>query len=419
MVQKQRPSAHGSGQPVGVWVLWVLALGFPAALAVFDPPLVFQRGWEQYVGIGLYTAALGLLARELLRLRYEDRAFADVEAWVNNPGLVGVEDRRPLAARIRSLATGGPGHELLERVREASSLDQEQTAARFTLTRYILYLLPVIGFIGTVEGISKALVNMSRVLPLVKELDGFLANLTSVTASLQIAFDSTLLALFLSAWLMLVQTLVQRRAEDHLVRVDRFTIEVALPRMEQKREAGQIEEPGEDSAERLAALLERLEPRLREAVDRLDGSLGMALEQFGETVDRLIPTVHALEVASGGLSRLDTTLAALPDLGRKANGALGRIEAALEASNALESLDAVRRGVDRVAVGVETMAEKWSEAVERSNRSTQEQLARTLTGLKDALELLHVATEQSNALYRSIVKRLVSPVLTDREDRAA
>ena len=68
---------------------------------------------------------------------------------------------------------------------------------------------------------SKALMNISRVLPMVKDLDGFLNNLTSVTSALQIAFDSTLLALFLSAALMLAQTLVYRRAEDLLARVDR------------------------------------------------------------------------------------------------------------------------------------------------------------------------------------------------------
>ena len=54
--------------------------------------------------------------------------------------------------------------QLMEVNREASGLDQEHMAGRFTLTRYILYLLPVIGFIGTVEGISKALMNISKVL---------------------------------------------------------------------------------------------------------------------------------------------------------------------------------------------------------------------------------------------------------------
>ena len=147
------------------------------------------------------------------------------------------DDDRILPGRVRQLMsfskeTGSPSvTQLMEVNREGSGLDQEQMAGRFTLTRYILYLLPVIGFIGTVEGISRALMNISRVLPMVKNLDGFLTNLTSVTSALQIAFDSTLLALFLSAALMLVQTLVFRRSEDLLARVDRWVVDHVLPRV--------------------------------------------------------------------------------------------------------------------------------------------------------------------------------------------
>ena len=153
-----------------------------------------------------------------------------------NARKVDADERRILPARIRQLACTIDGTrdptagQLMELNREGSGLDQEQAAGRFTLTRYILYLLPVIGFIGTVEGISKALMNISRVLPMVKDLDGFMSNLTSVTSALQIAFDSTLLALFLSAALMLVQTLVFRRSEDLLARIDRWVVEHLLPR---------------------------------------------------------------------------------------------------------------------------------------------------------------------------------------------
>ncbi|MFM8728628.1 MAG: MotA/TolQ/ExbB proton channel family protein, partial [Planctomycetaceae bacterium] len=118
--------------------------------------------------------------------------------------------------------------QIMELNREQSALDQEHEAGRFTLTKYILYLLPVIGFIGTVEGISKALANISIVLPMVKDLDGFMNNLTSVTSALQIAFDSTLLALFLSATLMFLQTMMLRRAEDLLSRIDRWVVDRAL-----------------------------------------------------------------------------------------------------------------------------------------------------------------------------------------------
>ena len=55
---------------------------------------------------------------------------------------------------------------------------------------------------------------------------------------------------------------------------------------------------------------------------------------------------------------------------------------------------------------IETLAGSWSAAYERSSRATQEQLARSLTSLKDALALLNVSMEQGNALYRNIVRKL-------------
>ena len=47
-----------------------------------------------------------------------------------------------------------------------------------------------------------------------------------------------------------------------------------------------------------------------------------------------------------------------------------------------------------------------AQAYERSSRATQEQLARTMSSLKDALDMLNVSMEQSNALYRNIVKKM-------------
>ena len=237
-------SAQGMHWPgyAGTAAMLVLALLFPVGLMIFDPTLMFERGWEQYVGTGIYFWAVVTLGRELVRIWRNEQAFEDAPLLLKrvNAALTRVgpgdgfsatsdiadDDSRILPLRVRQLTSflresRSPSvTQLMEVNREGSGLDQEQMAGRFTLTRYILYLLPVIGFIGTVEGISKALMNISKVLPMVKNLDGFLTNLTSVTAALQIAFDSTLLALFLSAALMLVQTLVFRRSEDILARVD-------------------------------------------------------------------------------------------------------------------------------------------------------------------------------------------------------
>jgi hypothetical protein len=55
---------------------------------------------------------------------------------------------------------------------------------------------------------------------------------------------------------------------------------------------------------------------------------------------------------------------------------------------------------------MDTLSVSFSAAYEKSSRATQEQLARSLNSLKDALEMLNVSMEQGNSLYRNIVKKL-------------
>jgi biopolymer transport protein ExbB/TolQ len=386
----------------GTLALLALALAFPIALMVLNPTLMFERGWEQYVGTTIYIGAVWTLGWELLRLWRDERALAGAGSFLAlHP--IDAADTRVLPSRIRQLTGHGSSvtvAQIMELNREASGLDQEATAGRFTLTRYILYLLPVIGFIGTVEGISKALMNISRVLPMVNDLDGFLKNLTGVTAALQIAFDSTLLALFLSAALMLVQTLVHRRAEDLLARVDRWVVENLLPRL------GSPNTGPENLAAALAPQLKRIE----QALEALGGQFGPHVDRFAGAVDRLPPALVAFQRGAETIGRIGSDLEDLGQAGdalRKGVATLARIETALVADAGHdEQLEQIRRGVERTCTAIESLAGQWSAAFERSNRASQEQLARTLNSLKDALDLLHVSIDQGNSLYRSIVKKM-------------
>jgi biopolymer transport protein ExbB/TolQ/uncharacterized protein YukE len=396
--------AHGTSRLAypGTLAMLALALLFPVALMVFNPTLMFERGWEQYVGTAIYIWAVLTLARELSWLWKNERGFGEAPGLLKQmtaptaPGQAGgtlarkidADERRILPARIRQLASAIDGTrnptagQLMELNREGSGLDQEHAAGRFTLTRYILYLLPVIGFIGTVEGISKALMNISRVLPMVKDLDGFMNNLTGVTSALQIAFDSTLLALFLSAALMLVQTLVFRRSEDLLARVDRWVVEHVLPRF--GTEAGP---PGD-----------------------LAGALEPQIDRFAAAIERLGPALANFQRGTEAIGRIGSDLEALGSAGeslRRGVACLGRIETTLSNGTApTEQLDDIKRGIERTSEAIEALANSWSHAYERSSRANQEQLARTMNSLKDALELINVSMEQSNALYRNIVKKM-------------
>ena len=61
----------------GTLAMLALALAFPIGLMVLNPTLMFERGWEQYVGTAIYLWAVLTLSRELLRLRRDETVFVD------------------------------------------------------------------------------------------------------------------------------------------------------------------------------------------------------------------------------------------------------------------------------------------------------------------------------------------------------
>ena len=426
--------AHGSRWAgyAGTVAMLVLALLFPVGLMIFNPTLMFERGWEQYLGTCIYFWAVLTLSRELIRLWRNEQAFEDAPillkrvnaAMARDDSRATVEiddDTRILPVRVRQLVSflkesRRPSvTQLMEVNREGSGLDQEQMAGRFTLTRYILYLLPIIGFIGTVEGISKALRNMSDVLPEVTNLSIFLSKLTTVTGSLQIAFDSTLLALFLSAALMLVQTLVHRRSEEVLARVDRWVVEHILPKVGTDDPLADkiVDAIGSRLDEMGTKLSRALEPAVRslhDQAEQLGQSLKVPIAQFAAEVGRLPDALTSFKQGAEAIAHVGADLQAIGSATeslRRGVATLSRIETILGQRPTTDpQLEEIQRGLDRAGMAIESLAGSWSAAYERSSKATQEQLARSLTSLKDALEMLNVSMEQGNSLYRNIVKKL-------------
>ena len=91
----------------------------------------------------------------------------------------------------------------------------------FTVPRYIGWVVPVLGFIGTVLGISLAAEGIRQLIATESGLGGLSTELGSAIAPLGIAFDTTLIALSLSVLLMLLLTLVQRSEERALNTLER------------------------------------------------------------------------------------------------------------------------------------------------------------------------------------------------------
>ena len=62
-----------------------MAIAFPICLMVFNPTLMFERGWEQYVGTTIYFWAVVALGLELIRLWKNEASFGEGAGWIGKP----------------------------------------------------------------------------------------------------------------------------------------------------------------------------------------------------------------------------------------------------------------------------------------------------------------------------------------------
>lgn len=80
----------------------------------------------------------------------------------------------------------------------------DEIDSNLSMIRYVAWAIPAVGFIGTVRGIGDALAQADQAIK---------GDLSGVTSSLGLAFNSTLVALILSMVLMLMLHMLQQRQE--------------------------------------------------------------------------------------------------------------------------------------------------------------------------------------------------------------
>ena len=100
---------------------------------------------------------------------------------------------RTLTIALQRFAATGNIQDVSTSVREVSESEGERLESELSIIRYIAWAIPSIGFIGTVRGIGDALGQAH------KAVEG---DITGVTQSLGVAFNSTFIALVISIILM-------------------------------------------------------------------------------------------------------------------------------------------------------------------------------------------------------------------------
>jgi biopolymer transport protein ExbB/TolQ len=206
------------------------------AMMAKDPNYAPERSWyvvlkdyeqESCFVLGLWALAImGYKARNVLR----ERSILERQLVPIAPGVrILPEDTREYARQLEALPEAERGL-LLPRalanalrrfgatgnVQDASASTQtligaeaERLESELSMIRYLLWAIPSIGFIGTVRGIGDALGKANQAVS---------GDISGVTESLGVAFNSTLIALLISILLMFLvhqlQLLQERLAFD-------------------------------------------------------------------------------------------------------------------------------------------------------------------------------------------------------------
>lgn len=110
---------------------------------------------------------------------------------------------------------------------------QHEIGLRYTMLRYLIWLLPTLGFIGTLVGISMALAKAGR-LPDLEDADALQAWMNALTTNLGVAFYTTLVALTLSAILVFLTSLATSREERALNDTGQYCLDNLINRLRNK-----------------------------------------------------------------------------------------------------------------------------------------------------------------------------------------
>jgi len=105
-------------------------------------------------------------------------------------------------------ANQNPG-QTLEMMSTMVDMEAHRVELRYTLLRYLAWVLPTLGFIGTVVGISAALGHLELA-------EGAMLDMGRIVRDLSVAFNTTILALIFSSVLVLLINFAQRREEEAL-----------------------------------------------------------------------------------------------------------------------------------------------------------------------------------------------------------
>jgi len=257
----------------------------------------------------------------------------------------------------------------------------ERMDDRYALVRTIAWAVPILGFLGTVIGITMAVANVTP-----EQLE---SSLQDVTDGLAVAFDTTALALALSLVLAFALYSVQRIERRTLERVEIWSIRQVVPLLlDPAAEAGPL---AAAEARVAAELLDRSEDHIRRQSELWEQALESLRQRWVTTLDdqsrRLTESLDdgvSTTIVNHRQQLLDLRvewLATCRELTNKMTGATTDLQSDLDGH------------VDRVVASLESRVDQWVETLAGTSMSVAGQAERMTVQAELLLKLVE-RTEQ-------------------------
>lgn len=121
--------------------------------------------------------------------------------------------------------------ETAEMLKSQSEIDATMVDSSYVLIKVFIWAIPILGFIGTVLGISEAVASFGGEMGAAADIEVIKEQLGQVTGGLSEAFDTTLVSLIFSICVMFPMSVMQKNEEDLLNQVDEYCNEYFLKRL--------------------------------------------------------------------------------------------------------------------------------------------------------------------------------------------
>jgi hypothetical protein len=420
----------GGGAVVALLAVLTLRLAGDSALAT----LFLQRGWTQYAALGLASACTAFLTAKAMRLAIGFRNLRATpritkplptgepsqlerirDKWISRADVISIRRARALQAYLvtgrRSAAT--------QIVDEDAAGALAASEASYSIPRVMVWAIPLMGFIGTVIGISAAVAGFSGFLQQAEEIEQIKTAIGGVTTGLAVAFDTTLVALALSVGVMLPLVLFERLETRLLSAIDSLVSDTIVARLPEGAQA--VTEVAVAREEVILLVDEAIAQRMPNPDDMV-----RAAEEHLRTAATEI-AAQATIAAQAIKQSADALRAEEAEVIQIVTDHFGRLQIQFT-EQTRESLDTVRAGTDRLSTSLEGLSATIGARLDALNAHSskvnevlelERSLKRSVESLKMSAQLestMH-GVNQSLTNLRPAIEKLSKPrqvVLVER-----